>query len=252
MQRKAADDASEVKASLCQIRFSRNFGKEAAIMAGLAQAQGDCCVVIDCDLQHPPVTIIEMYRLWQHGYQIVEGRKRNRGRESWLHRWAAHSFYCLISKLTKLDLAQASDFKLLDRRVVDALLQMQEQPAFFRALSSWVGFKTARLEFDVQERTLGSSKWSTLALIKYAITNIASFSTLPLQLTTVIGVVIVLAALILACGGGGSSIAFYATYVIALGQWNHDDLSRYSRLLSSQDLSRSSSATQVSHRPDYS
>lgn len=108
--------AAEANAQVRGVHFSRNFGKEAAIMAGLAQAAGDCCVVIDCDLQHPPEKIVEMYRLWEQGYEVVEGRKSSRGKESGLHSFAAKTFYAIISRATGIDMANASDFKLLDRR----------------------------------------------------------------------------------------------------------------------------------------
>lgn len=178
------------------IHFSRNFGKEAAIMAGLAQANGECCVVIDCDLQHPPEKIIEMYRLWQQGYEIIEGQKSSRGTEGRLHTFAARTFYSVISAATGFDMANASDFKLLDRKAVNVLIQMPEKNGFFRALSSWIGFKTTRIEFDVQDREAGESKWSTLSLIRYAIRNISSFSTAPMQLVTVLGVIMFAIAVI--------------------------------------------------------
>ena len=171
------------------VRFSRNFGKEAAIFAGLAQARGDCVAVMDCDLQHPPEKVVEMYRLWQQGYQVVEGVKTSRGKESPLHTFAARSFYSIISRSTGVDMSRASDFKLLDRRAVDTLLAMREKNAFFRALSSWIGFSTAQVEFQVQPRLEGTSKWSLRALTRYALTNIASFSTAPLQLVTLMGMV---------------------------------------------------------------
>ena len=126
------------------VRFSRNFGKEAAIFAGLAQARGACCVVLDCDLQHPPEKIVDMYRLWQQGYQVVEGVKVSRGKESPLHTLAVRCFYRAMSGSTGLDMSRASDFKLLDRRAVDVLLAMREKNAFFRALSSWIGFPPLR------------------------------------------------------------------------------------------------------------
>ena len=112
------------------VRFSRNFGKEAAIFAGLAQARGDCTLVMDCDLQHPPEKAVEMYRLWQEGYQVVEGVKASRGKENPLHTFAAKSFYSIISRATGIDMSRASDFKLLDRRAVDTLLAMREKNAF--------------------------------------------------------------------------------------------------------------------------
>ena len=172
------------------VRFSRNFGKEAAIFAGLAQARGDCVVVLDCDLQHPPEKILDMYRLWEQGYQVVEGIKSSRGKESPMHTLAAKTFYSLISNATGIDMSHASDFKLLDRRAVDTLLAMREKNAFFRALSSWIGFDTAQVEFEVQPRLEGESKWSIRSLTKYAIVNLTSFSAAPLQLITLLGLVV--------------------------------------------------------------
>lgn len=179
------------------LHFSRNFGKEAAIIAGLTAAIGDCCVVMDCDLQHPPEKIVEMYHLWEQGYEIVEGQKSSRGKEGKFHTFAAKTFYSIISAATGFDMENASDFKLLDRKAVNVLINMREKNAFFRALSSWIGFKTTHIEFDVQERQAGRSKWSTLALIKYALRNISSFSTAPMQIVTVLGVVMFMVSLIL-------------------------------------------------------
>lgn len=179
------------------IHFSRNFGKEAAMMAGLANAKGDCCVVMDCDLQHPPETLVEMYRLWEQGYEVVEGVKRSRGKESVLHKASAGLFYKIISKAVKIDMSRASDFKLMDRKAVDAILEMPERNAFFRALSSWVGFKTASVEFDVREREEGESKWSTWSLVKYAVTNIVAFSSAPMQCVTFAGIFVLVMAIIL-------------------------------------------------------
>lgn len=179
------------------LQFSRNFGKESAIFAGLGQSRGDCAVVIDCDLQHPPEKIIEMYEKWLEGYQIVEGIKLTRGKENPLHTLAAKTFYHFISKATGLDMSKASDFKLLDRRAIDVLLGMQEKDAFFRALSAWIGFTTTQVHFEVQERVAGSSKWSLTSLIKYAITNLSSFSTAPLQIVTFLGTIVFIASLFL-------------------------------------------------------
>ncbi|MCD8021707.1 MAG: glycosyltransferase family 2 protein [Lachnospiraceae bacterium] len=179
------------------IRFSRNFGKEAAMLAGLAEASGDCCAVMDCDLQHPPETLVQMYRLWEQGYEVIEGVKRSRGKESTLHRLCAGLFYKMISKAVKIDMSRASDFKLLDRCAVDALLSLPERNVFFRALSSWIGFKTTSVEFDVQERTEGESKWSTKSLISYAVKNIVIFSTAALQFVTFAGVAVFVAAILL-------------------------------------------------------
>lgn len=175
------------------VHFSRNFGKEAAILAGLSKAKGDCCAVIDCDLQHPPEKLVEMYELWEQGYDVIEGEKSSRGKESGLHAFAANTFYKIISVATGIDMANASDFKLLDRKAVDALIRMPERGAFFRALSSWIGFRTTRVQFDVREREAGESKWSTKSLIKYALNNITAFSNVPMQFVTVMGVLCLLA-----------------------------------------------------------
>lgn len=180
------------------ISFSRNFGKESAIFAGLESAAGACCVIMDCDLQHPPATIVEMYRLWEQGYDVVEGVKSSRGKETPIHKFCANSFYGIISKLTDIDMTNASDFKLLDRRAIEALLLMPERTPFFRALSSWIGFKTATVSFEVQERTVGTSKWSMWSLVKYAIRNITSFSGAPMQFVTFMGWVMLIFSFIFA------------------------------------------------------
>lgn len=172
------------------VRFSRNFGKEAAIFAGLAQAEGACVAVMDCDLQHPPEKLCDMYRLWQQGYQVVEGVKVSRGKENPLHTFAARGFYSVISRATGIDMSRASDFKLLDRRAVDLLLAMREKNSFFRALSSWIGFSTAQVEFEVQPRFEGKSRFSIWGLVKYAIQNVAAFSSAPLQIVTVLGMAV--------------------------------------------------------------
>ncbi len=185
--------------------FSRNFGKESAIFAGIAECKGDCAVVIDCDLQHPPEKIVEMYRLWEQGYEIVEGVKSDRGRESGLHRFAAKSFYGIMSSAIGFDMSRASDFKLLDRKAMNVLLNMNEKNAFFRALSSWIGFKSTEVEYEVREREVGTSKWSTRALFKYALTNITSFTSAPMQIVTLLGIIVFVVGL-------GASIEAIVTF----------------------------------------
>lgn len=192
------EQVSEKNENIHGIGFSRNFGKESAILAGLAYAKGDCCVIMDCDLQHPPETIIEMYRLWEEGFEVVEGVKASRGKEGFFHKFAALTFYKIISKATRIDMQRASDFKLLDRKAVDVLLDMPEKQVFFRALSSWIGFESTMVEYDVRERAEGASKWSTRSLIKYAVTNITSFSAVPLQFATSVGFLFLLFTVIFA------------------------------------------------------
>ncbi|MCQ2535669.1 MAG: glycosyltransferase family 2 protein [Lachnospiraceae bacterium] len=183
-----ASSDSHIKA----IHFSRNFGKEAAIFAGLEMSKGDCVIVMDCDLQHPPKTAVEMYRLWEQGFEVVEGVKNTRGKETIFHTIAANTFYKMMSSSAGIDMSRASDFKLLDRKAVTALLKLPERNMFFRALSSWVGFKSTQIEYDVAERAGGSSKWSTVSLVKYALKNITSFTSFPLQLVSICGVVMIL------------------------------------------------------------
>lgn len=203
------------------VKFSRNFGKEAAVFAGLAEACGDCVVVMDCDLQHPPETVTKMYRLWEDGYEVVEGVKRSRGKEGFTHKVSAGLFYKIMSKATGIDMSRASDFKLLDRQAVTALLEMPERNAFFRALSSWIGFRTTSVAFDVQEREAGESKWSTWSLIKYAVTNIAAFSSVPLQMVTVAGAFMFVFAVIMGIESlvkyfGGQALEGFTTVILLL------------------------------------
>lgn len=179
------------------IRFSRNFGKEAAIKAGLAKFSGDCAAVIDCDLQHPPKVLVSMYQLWQEGYQIVEGIKSSRGSESALHHLSSKIFYSMISKSVKINMYTSSDFKLLDKKVADIIAALPESDTFFRALTYWVGFKTTSISYDVADRQFGETKWSTWKLIKYAIRNVTSFSSFPLQIITLLGVLLFILFMIL-------------------------------------------------------
>lgn len=177
--------------------FSRNFGKEAAIFAGLQIACGDACIVMDCDLQHPPAVIPRMFALWQQGYEVVEGIKTSRGKEGFFHKISAGLFYGTMSRLMHMDMRASSDFKLLDRKVVNVLLGLTERNTFFRALSFWAGFRSTKVEYEVQEREYGSSKWSFRSLIRYAVTNVTSFSTVPLQIVTVTGIFSIVFSLVL-------------------------------------------------------
>ena len=190
-------ELKEERAHIKGVCFSRNFGKEGAVFAGIAQAEGDCIAVMDCDLQHPPETLIKMYRLWEDGYQVIEGVKASRGRESFIHKMFAKTFYSIISDATGIDMSRASDFKLMDRQAAEEFLKLPERNVFFRALSSWVGFKTTYVEFDVQEREAGESKWSFKSLVRYAVNNITSFSAAPMQIVTFFGVVFFVFAVLL-------------------------------------------------------
>ncbi len=203
------------------VKFSRNFGKEACIFAGLAHTIGDCCVVIDCDLQHPPEVIPSMYKLWTQGYQVIEGVKKDRGKESLFHKMSAGLFYKIISKCTNIDMESSSDFKLLDRQVVDTLLTLKERNTFFRALSFWVGYRSITVEFEVAEREFGVSKWSLKSLVKYAINNVTAFSSAPLTIIPIMGGIFLICSVVLIIQtlikwGMGHAVEGFTTVIILL------------------------------------
>jgi dolichol-phosphate mannosyltransferase len=177
------------------IRFSRNFGKEAALCAGLDAVRGDAALIMDADLQHPPEIIPEMVRLWKNGYEIIEGVKTSRGKEKLSNRLFARLFYDILQRSSGFDLHNASDFKLLDAKVVAAWRQMPERHTFFRGMAAWVGFQRTTIPFVVAERQKGSSKWSKLRLFKLAVTAITSFSSIPLQIVTFLGIIFLLGAI---------------------------------------------------------
>ncbi|HCX33463.1 MAG TPA: glycosyltransferase [Rhodocyclaceae bacterium] len=170
------------------VRFSRNFGKEAALLAGLRAARGDAVVTIDADLQHPPSLIPRMIELWRDGAMIVDAVKRKRDTDGFLTRLRAKAFNALISWLGAVNLENASDFKLLDRVVVDTIAgALPERQRFYRGLSQWVGYPRASIPFDVEERVDGQGKWTLLKLIDLATTALVSFTSAPLRIVTVLG-----------------------------------------------------------------
>jgi len=133
------------------IRLSRNFGKEAALAAGLEYARGSAILVMDGDLQHPPALIPDMLKLWRSGADVVEAVKRSRGKENFISRLRSQMFYGLFTRLTGVDLHGASDFKLMDRRVLNAWLRLYERNLFFRGMNAWLGFRRVQIPFDVAE-----------------------------------------------------------------------------------------------------
>ena len=204
------------------IRFSRNFGKEAALLAGLRAANGDAVVTIDADLQHPPALIPKMIEEWRKGAMVVDAVKQNRESDGMITRWRAGLFNSLLSRLGGIDLHNASDFKLLDRAVVETITRaLPERERFYRGLADWVGYRHARLRFDVEARVNGQGKWSVWKLVDLATTAIVSFTSAPLRIVTILGVL----TLLLGFGVGadaliswlqGRAVSGFATTIITL------------------------------------
>jgi glycosyltransferase involved in cell wall biosynthesis len=194
------DSAFHESAQLRGLRFSRNFGKEAALFAGLEAAKGLAVIVMDCDLQHPPSLISEMIRLWRESHMdIVEAVKSHRGDESRIRRIGSKLFYSVFKMLSGHDLRGSSDYKLLDRAVVDALLAMGERNLFFRGMVGWLGFKQHQVMFEVQDRHAGASGWSMRRLVRMAVEATTAYSFIPLRFIAVIGLVFMIMALLLSC-----------------------------------------------------
>ena len=170
-------------------KLSRNFGKEAAVSAGLKLARGEAVIVIDADLQDPPELIPEMILVWQQaGADMVNMRRRTREGETWLKKATAHAFYRIINRLSDVTIPEdVGDFRLISRRAVDALNQLQEANRFMKGLFAWVGYKQVTVEYDRQPRAAGNTKWHYLKLWNFALEGITGFSVAPLKLATYIG-----------------------------------------------------------------
>ena len=170
------------------VQLSRNFGKEAAMLAGFDHSTGHCSVVMDADLQHPPYVIVEMLKWWEEGYEDVYARRRTRGKESWLRRRLTMTFYYILARSSRYEVLQnVGDFRLLDRKCIDALCQLRESERYTKGLYSWIGFRKKEILFDQEKRRYGKSHWSLLQLAGLAIEGIISFSTAPLRLSTFVG-----------------------------------------------------------------
>src|SRR5436190_2479289 len=179
------EERAAVYPMLRAARFSRNFGKEAALNAGLEMARGDIVIVMDADGQHPPTLLPEMIELWRGGdVDIVEAVKSSRGQETAFNKFSAGLFYLMWNKLSGFELRDSSDYKLLNRQAVDAYLQMRERNLFFRGMTAWLGFRRAQIPFEVAQRAGGATSWSLFRLVRLAVTGITSFSSLPLQIVS--------------------------------------------------------------------
>lgn len=175
------------------IRLSRNFGKEAALTAGIEHAQGDAVIVIDADLQDPPELIPEMLTAWEEGADVVAMKRRSRAGETALKRWSAHLFYRLLSRISTVDIPQdTGDFRLMSRKAVQALSRLQERNRYMKGLFAWIGLPTVVIEYDRAPRAAGHSQWDYLSLFRLAFEGITSFSTAPLRLAMLLGGLIAL------------------------------------------------------------
>jgi glycosyltransferase involved in cell wall biosynthesis len=179
--------------------LSRNFGKETALTAGIEHANGDVVILLDADFQHPVEVLTTFLQKWAEGYDMVYGERRDRESESVIKRNSARLFYWTMQKITKIKIPNnAGDFRLMDKKIVDAIRQFPERTRFMKGLYAWVGFKTIGVPYEVQERAAGKSSWHFTRLTELAITGITSFSDVPLRVWGLIGFVISLISLIYA------------------------------------------------------
>jgi glycosyltransferase involved in cell wall biosynthesis len=213
-------DEARTFPSIRAVRLSRNFGKELALCAGLERARGDAMVLMDGDGQHPPALLPDMLRLWQTtGADIVEAVKIKRGPESMSGKIGALLFYIILNKLSGFDLKGASDFKLMNRKAINAWLEMRERNVFFRGMTAWMGFTTVRIPFEVAPRSAGKSSWSYLKRLRLAVTGVTAFSSFPLQLVTLAGGVFFVFAVLLGAQTlylklAGRAVSGFATVIL--------------------------------------
>ncbi|CAN5371082.1 glycosyltransferase family 2 protein [soil metagenome] len=170
------------------INFSRNFGHQIAVTAGIDAARGNGVVIIDADLQDPPELIVSMYAKMQEGYQVVYARRRKRAGETAMKRWTAKMFYRTLAKITSINIPlDTGDFRIMDRKIVDVLKEMPEQQKFLRGQIAWAGFKQTYIEYDRDERYAGETGYTYKKMIRFAIDGITAFSNFPLKFATIAG-----------------------------------------------------------------
>ncbi|WP_242526942.1 glycosyltransferase family 2 protein [Lactococcus sp. LG1267] len=187
-----------VREDIKYISFSRNFGKEAALLAGLKAADGDFITVMDADLQDPPQMLNEMYMKIKEGYDIVGTRRVSRDGEPPIRSFFAKNFYKIINKISDTEMVDgARDFRLMTRQVVDNILELEERNRFSKGLFSWVGFDTTYLPYENHERVAGSTSWNFWGLVKYSVDGIVNFSEVPLNLATFVGFLSFLASIVM-------------------------------------------------------
>jgi glycosyltransferase involved in cell wall biosynthesis len=203
-------EINNVDERVCALSFSRNFGKEIAIAAGVDAARGRCAIIMDADLQHPPEAIINFVAKWREGFQNIYGVRLSRDTDSLVRKWLTRHFYRLFRAFSEIDLPEgAGDFRLLDRVALDALKRMRERARFSKGLYSWIGFKSIGVPFEVAERHAGDSKFSYRKLIRFAFDGIVSFTTVPLRIWTYVGMAVATLAFV--------SAVYYLLEVFVVG-----------------------------------
>ena len=181
-------DARSTNSKVNYIDLSRNYGKEVAMMAGFDHVKGDCTIIMDADLQHPPQIIPQMIARWEEGYDDVYARRLSRGKESWLRKTLSILYYRILAKSTRMEvLPNVGDFRLLDRRCVNALCQMRENNRYTKGMYCYIGFRKTFVEFETQDRVAGKTSMGFRALFNLAIEGLLSFTTAPLRLATTVG-----------------------------------------------------------------
>lgn len=206
---------------ICYVDLSRNFGKEKAMLAGFDYVTGDCMVIMDADLQHPPYIVNEMITKWEAGYDDVYAKRKSRGKEPWLRKQFSLLFYKILQKTTKIEiLPNVGDFRLLDRKCIESLKQLRETERYTKGMYCWIGYKKTAVEFEQQDRQAGQSSWNFLSLLSLAIEGIVSFTTFPLKIATFVGIFTSLCAFI------------YMIYVIIKAILFGDPVSGFPTLLS--------------------
>ena len=188
---------AESDSRIAYVSLSRNFGKEIAMIAGLDHVTGDACVIIDADLQDPPELIPEMIKYWEQGYDDVYAKRNSRQGETWFKKASSKWFYKILQKSTHIPIQiDTGDFRLLDRRCVDALIQIRESQRYTKGMFSWIGYRKKEITYDRDPRIAGSTKWNYSKLFNFAIDGITSFTTAPLRISSILGILISIIAFI--------------------------------------------------------
>lgn len=176
---------------ICYVNLSRNYGKETAMMAGFDYCKGDCVIILDADLQDPPELIPEMLKYWEEGYDDVYAKRRSRKGESFLKKFTSKMYYKMLQSVTNIEIQKdTGDFRLLDRRCIEALKQLRESQRYTKGLFSWIGYKKKEILFDRDPRAAGKTKWNYRKLVGLSIDGLTSFTTAPLRMSAILGIII--------------------------------------------------------------